>query len=103
MFMLSYLQDLGITCCSCGRGIMVFGGKVVAVNIKESSNLVYILITDGSGFLHIMTSLSSMLSIQAYALRIQHIYQLKTRNIILTVGDDEDFTPLIRVWNLDKV
>lgn len=82
---------------------MVFGGKVVAVNIKESSNLVYILITDGSGFLHIMTSLSSMLSIQAYALRIQHIYQLKTRNIILTVGDDEDFTPLIRVWNLDKV
>lgn len=82
---------------------MVFGGKVVAVNIRESSNLVYVLITDGSGFLHIMSSLSSMLSISAYAKRIQHIYQLKTRNIILTVGDDEDFTPLIRVWNLDKV
>lgn len=101
MLTLSYLQDFGITCCSCGRGIMVFGGKVVAVYTRESSNPV--LITDGSGFLHILTSLSSMLSIEAYVLRIQYIYQLKTRNIILTVGDDEDFTPLIRVWNLDKV
>lgn len=58
---------------------------------------------DGSGFFHIMTNISTMFSTQAYVLRVQHIYQLKTRNILLTVGDDEDFTPLIRVWNLDKV
>jgi hypothetical protein len=76
------LKDLGITCCSCGRGMIIFG--------------------DGSGFFHVMTSISDMFSIQAYRLRVQHIYQLKTRNIILTVGDDEDFCPLIRVWNLDK-
>lgn len=23
-----YSQDLGITCCSCGRGMMIFGGKL---------------------------------------------------------------------------
>ena len=50
-----------------------------------------------------MSSVSEMLFCHAYALRVQHIYQLKSRNVFLTVGDDEDFCPLIRVWNLDKV
>ena len=30
------------------------------------------------------------------------IYQLKQRNIFVTVGDDEDLQPLIKVWNCDK-
>lgn len=58
---------------------------------------------DSSGGFHIMSSVSEMLFCHAYALRVQHIYQLKSRNVFLTVGDDEDFCPLIRVWNLDKV
>ena len=37
-----------------------------------------------------------------YCLRVNFIYQLKQRNIFLTVGDDEDLNPLIRVWNFDK-
>ena len=59
--------------------------------------------TDGAGYLHIMTSTNDILSYQGYVVRVQHLYQLKTRNIILSVGDDEDFSPLIRVWNMDKV
>ena len=58
---------------------------------------------DGGGFIHILMSLSNIISYQAYVLRVQYIYQLKTRNIVVTVGDDEDFTPLVRVWNIDKV
>ena len=44
-----------------------------------------------------------MFTFKAYGQRVQHLYQLKTRNIVLTVGDDEDFSPLIRIWNFDKV
>ena len=48
------------------------------------------------GRLHILTSLGDMYSFPAYLLRVNFIYQFKTRNIFLTVGDDEDMTPLIR-------
>ena len=50
---------------------------------------------DGGDFVHILTSLSNIISYQAYVLRVQYIYQLKTRNIVVTVGHDEDFTPLV--------
>lgn len=48
------------------------------------------------GRLHILTSLHDIYSFPAYLLRVNFIYQFKTRNIFLTVGDDEDMTPLIR-------
>lgn len=48
------------------------------------------------GRLHILTSLRDIYSFPAYLLRVNFIYQFKTRNIFLTVGDDEDMTPLIR-------
>ena len=67
------------------------------------SHVHILLFTDAVGFMHILYRLSEMFSFKAYGQRIQHLYQLKTRNIVVTVGDDEDFTPLIRVWNLDKV
>ncbi len=60
-------------------------------------------VLDAEGFIHILSSFTAMFSFQAFVSRVQHIYQLKTRSIIVTVGDDEDFTPLIRVFNLDKV
>ena len=62
-----------------------------------------IVSSDASGCLHILSSLVDMFSFKAYIQRVPHLYQLKTRNIVITVGDDEDFTPLIRVWNLDDV
>lgn len=48
------------------------------------------------GQLHILSSLRDIISFQAYALRVNFIYQLKQRNIFITVGDDEEFTPLIK-------
>ncbi len=48
-----------------------------------------------------MTSLRDMISFNAYLLRVSYIYQLKQRNIFLTVGDDEEFKTLIKwVWHL---
>ena len=41
-----------------------------------------------------------MYSFPAYLLRVNFIYQFKTKNIFLTVGDDEDMTPLIRLVSL---
>ena len=52
------------------------------------------------GRLHILTSLRDIYSFPAYLLRVNFIYQFKTRNIFLTVGDDEDMTPLIRSLSL---
>ena len=57
---------------------------------------------DGEGKIHILSSLKEMFSYQAYELRVHLIYQLKQRNIFVTVGDDEDLQPLIKVWNCDK-
>ena len=48
------------------------------------------------GAVHILTSLRDMVSFPAYLLRVNFIYQLKQRNIFLTVGDDEEFNTLIK-------
>ncbi|XP_064382449.1 vacuolar protein sorting-associated protein 11 homolog [Halichondria panicea] len=76
------LKEIGITCSSCGRGQMILG--------------------DAQGEVHIMTSLRDMTSFNAYLLRVNFIYQLKQRNIFLTVGDDEEFKTLIKIWNFEK-
>ncbi len=52
--------------------------------------------------MHVLVSLREMITFGAYVLRVNFIYQLRQRNIFITVGDDEDLTPLIRVWNYDK-
>ena len=43
-----------------------------------------------------LLSLGELISFGAYIQRVNFIYQLKQRNIFLTVGDDEDMSPLIR-------
>jgi hypothetical protein len=75
--------NCGVTCFTCGRGQMVLG--------------------DSQGEMHVLTSFSDLLSIKAYLLRVSFIYQMKQRNVIITVGDDEDLAPLIRVWNYEKM
>jgi hypothetical protein len=77
------IQNCGVTCFTCGRGQMVLG--------------------DSQGEMHVLTSFSDLLSIKAYLLRVSFIYQMKQRNVIITVGDDEDLAPLIRVWNYEKM
>jgi len=51
---------------------------------------------------HILTSLRDIISFPAYLLRVHFIYQLRQKNIFITVGNDEDLVPAIRVWNFDK-
>lgn len=48
------------------------------------------------GNLHILLNLREMITFGAYVKRVNFIYQLKQRNLFLTVGDDEDMTPLVR-------
>ena len=52
--------------------------------------------------MHILTSLRDIISFPAYLLRVHFIYQLRQKNIFITVGNDEDLVPAIRVWNFDK-
>lgn len=54
------------------------------------------LLAHSHGALHVLTSLRDILSFRSYASRVNFIYQLKQRNIVITVGDDEDLSPLIR-------
>jgi hypothetical protein len=75
--------NCGITCFTCGRGQMVLG--------------------DSQGSLHVLTSFSDILSTSAYLLRVSLVYQMRQRNVIITVGDDEDLMPIIRVWNYEKL
>ena len=56
--------------------------------------------TDSEGALHVLTSFSDILSTSAYLLRVTHVYQMRQRNVVITVGEDEDHTPFIRwVWS----
>lgn len=48
------------------------------------------------GSLHILLSFRDMITFGAYVTRVNFIYQLKQRNLFLTVGDDEDMVPLVR-------
>jgi hypothetical protein len=58
---------------------------------------------DSQGSLHVLTSFSDILSTSAYLLRVSLVYQMRQRNVIITVGDDEDLMPFIRVWNYEKL
>jgi hypothetical protein len=75
--------NCGVTCFTCGRGQMVLG--------------------DSQGSLHVLTSFSEALSVPAYLARVSLAYQMRQRNVIVTVGDDEDLKPFIRVWNYEKL
>ena len=68
------------------HGLVV--GSVVAVDLDPLAH--------SHGVLHVLTSLRDILSFQSYLLRVNFIYQLKQKNIVITVGDDEDLSPLIR-------
>eukprot|EP01119_Soliformovum_irregulare_P007415 TRINITY_DN1982_c0_g1_i1.p1 TRINITY_DN1982_c0_g1~~TRINITY_DN1982_c0_g1_i1.p1 ORF type:complete len:907 (-),score=260.18 TRINITY_DN1982_c0_g1_i1:49-2769(-) len=79
------LQKLVITCCTSGRGRLVFG--------------------DSEGFINIMErDFANLTSFQAYGQGAVHLaHQLKQSNILVTVGDEEEhISPTIKIWNMDK-
>lgn len=77
------LKSIDIVASSHGRGQLVFA--------------------DALGFVHLVDRSWNTSSFPAYDRAITHIHQLKQRNILLTIGIDEEVQcPLLKVWNLDK-
>ncbi|KAJ3414393.1 Vacuolar protein sorting-associated protein 11 [Chytridiales sp. JEL 0842] len=80
----AWLQTTEITACTGGRGSLFFA--------------------DIKGHIHIVNSgMSVIYSYQAYTQKVTHIKLLKSRNIMVTIGDDEGGIPVLKVWNLDKM
>ncbi|RIA82013.1 hypothetical protein C1645_881286 [Glomus cerebriforme] len=60
-----------------------------------------IILADSSGYVHIVDRSFNVQSFIAYeGGRVTHMKQIKQKNILLTVGE-EDF-PIIKIWDLDK-
>ncbi|KAF9158723.1 hypothetical protein DFQ26_007306 [Actinomortierella ambigua] len=56
-----------------------------------------------SGLLHIVDKNLKVESFVAYERgRVTHVKQLKQRNILVTVGEEDNMTQIIKLWNLDK-
>ncbi|PKY50426.1 hypothetical protein RhiirA4_530320, partial [Rhizophagus irregularis] len=63
-----------------------------------------IILADSSGYVHIVDRSFNVQSFIAYeGGRVTHMKQIKQKNILLTVGE-EDFPifPIIKIWDLDK-
>jgi len=93
---------MNISAVSSGGGQIVFG--------------------DSSGYIHIADRQFNLSSFQAYGVAVTHLYQLKQRNVLVSVGvralstqrfvfvfcltvlqdDEEGINPTIKVWHLDK-
>lgn len=78
-----------VVCCSSGRGRMVVGSE--------------------DGMVHVLDrGLKLNYSFQAHSGSVQFIQQLKQRNILVTIGDDETASPqlsamCLKVFDLDKM
>lgn len=79
------IKKLEIQCATSGHGQLVFG--------------------DNEGFIHLVDrDFNVYRSFQAYARFILEIEQVRLRNILVTIGNDEKdiLLPTIKMWNLDK-
>eukprot|EP00698_Gefionella_okellyi_P004226 TRINITY_DN13925_c0_g1_i1.p1 TRINITY_DN13925_c0_g1~~TRINITY_DN13925_c0_g1_i1.p1 ORF type:complete len:890 (+),score=210.52 TRINITY_DN13925_c0_g1_i1:33-2702(+) len=79
-----YLKKIDVTCASSGRGLLVLGDSEGFINFIDRS---YKL---------------SPLTFQAYEEPVAHMQQMKTHNILITVGDDKGMRNMLKIWNLDK-
>jgi hypothetical protein len=62
-----------------------------------------LVFADALGFVHIVDRGWNTSSFPAYDRAVTHLHQMKQRNILLTIGIDEEIPcPLLKVWNLDK-
>lgn len=77
------LLKMDKTCSASGRGNLIFG--------------------DTDGFLNMVDRDFNVTSFQAYENTVTHLQQLKQRNILLSLGTDEEIYPILKIWNLDKI
>ena len=60
-------------------------------------------LSDTDGFLNMVDRDFNVTSFQAYENTVTHLQQLKQRNILLSLGTDEEIYPILKIWNLDKI
>jgi vacuolar protein sorting-associated protein 11 len=75
-------KKLDITACAGGRGSLIFG--------------------DAEGFLNVVDRDFKAEAWQAYEHRVTHLKQLQRRNIVVSIGNDEELLATIKLWHLDK-
>jgi len=60
-----------------------------------------IILADSAGYVHIVDRSFNVQSFIAYeGGRVTHMKQIKQKNILLTVGEED--SPIIKIWDLDK-
>eukprot|EP00163_Fabomonas_tropica_P014549 TRINITY_DN2645_c0_g3_i4.p1 TRINITY_DN2645_c0_g3~~TRINITY_DN2645_c0_g3_i4.p1 ORF type:complete len:454 (+),score=82.80 TRINITY_DN2645_c0_g3_i4:150-1511(+) len=78
------IDKLDIQCTASGRGHLLFADSTGMIVVADRNFAVH--------------------SFPAYDLQVTHLVQLRQRNILVSVGDDEDTTKAtIKIWNLEKV
>ncbi|MDP2435970.1 MAG: hypothetical protein Q8P67_09525 [archaeon] len=75
-------QRLDITASTGGRGSLIYG--------------------DAQGCINIIDRDFKAQTWQAYDHRVTHLKQLQRRNVIISIGNDEELDPTIKVWHLDR-
>jgi hypothetical protein len=71
------LQSIRDTCADCGRGCLVLG--------------------DAEGMVHFIRGGWRWQSYRAYEKRVTHVHQLRTRDAVVAVGDDNVVSSLVSV------
>ncbi|KAG0213127.1 hypothetical protein BGX28_004953 [Mortierella sp. GBA30] len=76
--------------------------KSVESNVATSGRG-HIVVADRSGLVHIIDKGMHVESFLAYdSGRVTHMKQLKQRNILVTVGEEDNAAQVIKLWDLDK-
>ncbi|TPX36028.1 hypothetical protein SmJEL517_g01773 [Synchytrium microbalum] len=75
--------DLDVTSSTSGRGHLFFGDAAGSVYMVDHTMAV-------------------AYSFQAYHKRVTHLKMLKQKNVLVTIGDEDNNVPTLKVWNMDK-
>ncbi|KAF9197012.1 hypothetical protein BGZ50_002723 [Haplosporangium sp. Z 11] len=76
--------------------------KSIESNVATSGRG-HMVVADRSGLVHILDKNMQVESFLAYdSGRVTHMKQLKQRNILVTVGEEDNAVQVIKLWDLDK-
>ncbi|KAG0349145.1 hypothetical protein BG004_001569 [Podila humilis] len=76
--------------------------KSIEANVSTSGRG-HMVVADRSGLIHIVDKGFQVESFLAYESgRVTHLKQLRQRNILVTVGEEENAVQVIKLWDLDK-
>jgi hypothetical protein len=61
------------------------------------------LLLHADGYLNIVDREFKVNSFQAHVYAVTHVHQMKDRNIVVSIGHDEERASTVKIWNLDKL